>query len=89
VEGSYLSYEIDYFMTGHFSKFVQTGAILIGSQDTVDEIETSAFQNPDGSLCLVALNNSYSSKSFYVIWNDMSFYYSLPGQSLVTFVWPG
>jgi|GEM_PF-400922 glucosylceramidase len=82
-----LFYEADYYITGHFSKFVDTGAVRIGTDEDVDDIDAVTFRNPDGSHVMVAVNIGYESKSFFVIWNDMSFYYNLPGQGLVTFKW--
>jgi glucosylceramidase len=87
VDNSYLQYEIDYYITGHFSKFVDTGAVRLGTDEDVDDIDVVTFRNPDGSHVMVAVNTGYESKSFFVIWNDMSFYYNLPGQGLVTFKW--
>ena len=87
VDNSYLQYEVDYYITGHFSKFVDTGAVRLGTDEDVDDIDAVTFRNPDGSHAMVAVNTGYESKSFFVIWNDMSFYYNLPGQGLVTFKW--
>ena len=87
IDNGSLSYEIDYFMTGQFSKFIEPGAVRIGVTDNISDFDAVSFINPDGSHVLVALNNGYNPISFYIVWNNMSFLYSLPGQSLVTFTW--
>jgi O-glycosyl hydrolase len=49
----------DYYYWAQFSKFIDPGAVRIGSTDLgLGSIETVAFQNPDGSIVLVALNSA-------------------------------
>lgn len=79
--------EVEYYAYGHASKFVDPGAVRIGS-DTIDGvIETVAFRNPDGSEVLIALNPNNSLTWFDVVREDESFSYRLTGQSVATFVW--
>ena len=52
----------DYYYWAQFSKFVDHNAKVIGSTDLgLGSIETVAFQNPDGSIVVVALNSASSS----------------------------
>ena len=46
-----------------------------------------AFQNPDGSTVLVAHNENAAAQTFAVQENGRRFTYTLPGDSLATFVW--
>jgi len=87
VEGDYFEKEIDYYIIGHFSKFVQQGAHRIYSNTFEGELETVAFQNPDGSLVVVTLNPGWNTVSYKINWNDMYFNHSLSPQSIATFVW--
>ncbi len=87
VDGSQLDYEIDYYITGHFSRFVESGAFRIGSTNQVNGVEAVAFQNPDGSKSLIAVNTDENPKSFYLMENGLSLFYNLPSQALATFVW--
>ena len=49
----------DYYYWSQFSKFIDPGAVCIGSTDLgLGSIETVAFRNPDGSIVLVALNSA-------------------------------
>jgi glucosylceramidase len=52
-------------------------------------IASVAFQNPDGSLALVASNATASSQTFQVQWGNQSFPYTLPAASIATFIWSG
>ena len=79
--------EIDYYIIGHFSKFVQKDAYRIYSNTFEGELETVAFQNPDGSIVVVTLNPSWNIVTYNVNWNNMYFNHSLSAQSMATFVW--
>jgi glucosylceramidase len=87
VEGDYFEKEIDYYIIGHFSKFVQQSSNRIYSNTFEGELETVAFQNPDGSLVVVTLNPGWNTVSYKINWNDMYFNHSLSPQSMATFVW--
>ena len=78
---------VEYYVLGHASKFVDAGAVRISSNSVAGGIENVAFRNPDGSKVLIALNNSSSSNNFKVSWNGQSFNYPLPAGALVTFKW--
>lgn len=53
---------------------------------TVDNV---AFQNPDGSIALLAYNAAPPTKTFTVRWHDQAFRYALPACATATFIWPG
>ena len=40
----------------HFSKYIKPGAVRIGHSCYLQELETTAFRNPDGSVVFVMLN---------------------------------
>ena len=83
-----VSYEIDYYTLGHFSKFVLPGAERIYSSNAGGVVSV-AFKNPDGSKALVAFNDTTISKTFQVEWGGKSFSYTLAGYSGATFTWTG
>ncbi len=83
-----LSYDIDFYTLGHFSKFVLPGAYRIYSANGAGVIST-AFINPDGSKVLVAFNDTTSSKTFQVQWASQSFTYTLASYCGATFTWTG
>ena len=47
-----------YYYIGHFSKYVQRGAVRIGCSKFTSQLETVAFKNPDGSIAVIVLNST-------------------------------
>ncbi len=83
-----LSYDIDFYTLGHFSKFVLPGAYRIYSGNGAGII-SAAFVNPDTSKVLVAFNDTTSSNTFQVQWGSKMFTYTLAPYSGATFAWTG
>jgi glucosylceramidase len=83
-----VSYGIEFYTLGHFSKFVLPGAYRIYSGNAAGVL-SAAFLNPDGSKALVAFNDTTNSVSFQVRWGAKSFSYTLPSYSGATFTWTG
>lgn len=59
-------YNSSYYYIGHFSKYVQPGAVRIGLEAAAEGVLSSAFRNPDGSLVLVAMNETDEARSFTI-----------------------
>jgi glucosylceramidase len=78
---------VEYYVLGHASKFVDAGALRISSTTFAGSIETVAFRNPDGSRVLIALNNNAAAQTFKVQWGTQSFSYTLPAGALATYKW--
>ena len=53
-----LVYTNAYYYIGHFSKFIKPGAKRIISSSNRDKLQTTAFQNPDGSIAVVVMNTT-------------------------------
>ena len=84
-----VTYDIEYYTLGHFSKYVLPGAVRIYSSNT-PAIDSVAFQNADGSIALIAYNNKATSQTFNVQWGGtQSFSYTLPAAAAATFTWSG
>jgi len=83
-----VSYGIDYYTLGQYSKFVLPGAVRVYSSNAPGFVSV-AFKNPDGSKVLVVYNEGRSPQSFQAAWGSQSFTYSLSGLSGATFVWSG
>jgi glucosylceramidase len=81
-----VSYNIDYYTLGHFSKFVLPGADRIYSSNA-PRIVSAAFMNPRGTEVLVAYNDSSSGQTFQVTSHGRSFVYTLPALAGATFEW--
>jgi len=78
----------EYYAFAHFSRFVLPGAFRVGSTETDKGIDNVAFQNvSDGSIVLVVVNSNTSARSVSVAQGQTGFRYTLPPQSVATFVW--
>ena len=77
----------EYYTVAHASKFVRPGAQRIASDSIAGVIETVAFQNPDGSKVLIAVNPGGSARWFDAVIDSEHFSYRLTGESVATFTW--
>ncbi|WP_343854267.1 glycoside hydrolase family 30 protein [Rhodanobacter soli] len=78
----------EYYAFAHFSRFVLPGAVRVGSSETDKEINNVAFQNAsDGSIVLVVVNSHAEARRVSVRQEQTRFHYTLPAQSVATFVW--
>jgi glucosylceramidase len=83
-----VSYGIEFYTLGHFSKFILPGAHRIYSANGAGVV-TAAFLNPDGSKALVAFNDTAGAVTFQVQWGSQTFAYTLPSYAGATFTWAG
>jgi glucosylceramidase len=86
------TYNAEYYVLGQASKFVKPGAVRIDSNTFGSgNLEDVAFQNPDGSDALIALNaDTANAHTFNVDENGQYFTYTLPAGAVATFTWtPG
>ena len=83
-----VTYNEEYTILGHVSKFVDRGAFRIDSGELNHSLpDNVAFVNPEGSIVLIV--QSDSERSFTVSWEGKSFQYTLPARSAATFKWQG
>ena len=78
---------LEYYVLGHASRFVMPGAHRIESTTGVKGLASVAFQNPDGSMALIVLNDAKRQRKFSVRSAGASFDYALPAGAVATFVW--
>ncbi|MFJ3096717.1 ricin-type beta-trefoil lectin domain protein [Streptomyces hydrogenans] len=83
-----VDYTVEYYTTGHLTKFVRPGAYRIASTDNAT-VQNVAWRNPDGSKALIAHNRGGSAQSVRVDWGGQSFTYGLPAHTTATFTWSG
>lgn len=81
-----ITYNEEYYILGHVSKFVDPGAYRVESTYYGSgQPENVAFLNPDGTLVLIV--HSTSETTFGVEWNGQYFTYTLPAKGTVTLKW--
>ncbi|WP_052413988.1 ricin-type beta-trefoil lectin domain protein [Streptomyces glaucescens] len=83
-----VDYTIEYYTTGHLTKFVRPGAYRIDSTAN-STVQNVAWRNPDGSKALIAHNGGTTAQSVRVDWAGQSFTYTLPARTTATFTWAG
>jgi glucosylceramidase len=64
-----LIYTNAYYYIGHFSKFIRQGAKRVIASASRSQLLTTAFQNPDGTVVVVVMNQSDKDTEFY-LWVD-------------------
>jgi glucosylceramidase len=78
----------EYYALAHFSKFLLPGAIRVGSTATDKGLDNVAFQNAsDESIVLVMVNSNADERRVSVAEGRTQFEYTMPPQSVATFVW--
>jgi glucosylceramidase len=83
-----LHYMNSFYYIGHFSKFIRPGAKRIVASSTVDNLLTTAFQNSDGSLAVVVMNEAALEHQFMLSLKGKVASASLPPHSIMTVVIP-
>jgi glucosylceramidase len=90
IQGNSYRVNEEYYLLGHFSKFVKAGAHRVGytlSAGKPSNVDFSTFLNPDGSKVVVAINQSGAAQTFTVRTNSKNFTYTLSDQSSVSLIY--
>ena len=85
-EGETVRKSLSYDYIGHFSRHILPGAKRIGFSRFGQEVEVTVARNPDGSLCVVAMNPGDKDISFHLRLKDAVCPALLPGDGISTFV---
>ena len=75
-----------YVYIGHFARFIKIGARRVLCAATRQDLECTAFLNPDGSTVCVAMNRTEETISFRLKIAAESVVVQLPPRSIATFV---
>ncbi len=59
-----IHYNSSYYYIGHFSKFIKPGARRIAWNSELDDLDITAFENSDGSIALVVMNETERDHKF-------------------------
>lgn len=86
IDNDTVTKNVSYYIIAHASKFVPPGSVRIESS-YADQIPNVAFQTPDGTKVLIALNETDADKKFTIQQSSLSQPVSLPAHSVATFTW--
>lgn len=86
-ESGAVKYELDYYTMGHISKFVVPGAYRIESTTFRDELESTAFLNPDGSTVLILSNRMEKEQAVEIDTGKGFIALTLPDGAAATVKW--
>ena len=82
-----LEYRFDYYMYGHFAKFIQRGALRLTSTPGDRRFANIALKNPDGATVLIVANNEGEEKTFSVQTGAKAFKTTLPAKAVAAYRW--
>jgi len=87
-ESGEITKNVEYYVLGHFGRFVAEGAKRIKSDTSIHGIESVAFANStDGAKTIIVLNTNDRTHSFSIKDRAKYINYSLPANSVATIVW--
>lgn len=81
-----LIYTPTYYYIGHFSKFIRPDAIRVSATSSRSPLLTTAFQNKDGSLITVVMNQSDESITYNYIVEEQEIKVTIPARAMQTIV---
>jgi glucosylceramidase len=81
-----LHYMNSYYYIGHFSKFIRPGARRISSSSMAKTLLSTAFQNEDGTIAVVVMNESDQNQPFFLWLDGMAASAQSPAHSIQTVV---
>lgn len=84
-----LHYMNSYYYIGHFSKFIRPGARRISCSSMAKQLQTTAFQNPDGTIAVVVMNATDKDQPFFMWMAGKAAKTESPAHSIQTFVISG
>ena len=81
-----LIFQSSYYYIGHFSRFIRPGAQRILCATNRDDLEATAFANPDGTLAVVVLNRTDTERHYTLSLPERRAINTVPPHSISTYV---
>ena len=80
----------EYYLYGQFMKFIQPGAVRIGSDGGSTSTTTNvAFKNPDGTIVIVAVNQNNWDQNVRFVVDGSQFVTAIPAATVATYTLKG
>ena len=85
-----ISYSSEYYAMGQVGRFVVPGAYRVAATSQGNgQILDVAFRNPDGTIAVIAYNDSAAAETITLNWNNQLVDYPLAAGTMATFKWQG
>lgn len=81
-----LTFTNTYYYIGHFSKFIRPGAKRISTGTTANHLSATSFINTDGSIVIVALNDSDNAIDYMLTIEGKTAKIKMPERSIQTII---
>ena len=82
-----LIYTPSYYFIGHFSKFIKKGAKNLSCSLSRSQLIATTFQNPDGEIVSVVMNQTSESLNYNLVINQKSVQITIPASAIQTLVY--
>ena len=82
-----LIYTPSYYFIGHFSKFIKPGAKNISNSVSRSQLIATTFQNPNGELVTVVMNESDKELTYLLSNNNQVSELKIPAKAIQTLVY--
>lgn len=73
-----------YYVMAHFSKFIRPGAIRLGIDCEAKDLMVTACSNPNGSIAVVALNQTEKAVSYKLVCDNLHTTLTIPAEAIQT-----
>ncbi len=81
-----LLHQSSYFYLGHFARFVKPGALRVLCAASREDLEATAFINPDGAVATVVMNRTWERIRFALRVDGAQVVTELPPRSIATYL---
>jgi len=81
-----LTFTNSYYYIGHFSKFIRPGAKRISTSTTANHLSATSFLNEDGSIVVVALNESDAEIDYMLTIDKKTATLKMPARSIQSII---
>jgi glucosylceramidase len=82
-----VDYKFEYYMYGHFSKFIPRGSVRIYSTPGDNSFSNVAFRTPEGDIVIVVANASDQSICFKMVYGASAITATIDPSSVMTLKW--
>lgn len=87
IENDTISINLSYYYIGHFTRFIKPGARRLLATRYTQNLECTAFRNPDGQIVLVVMNQTDKPQKFELLSAGKACLMQVEAHSIITACW--